>query len=59
MARLVAPLVVQLNVLLEPEATLAGFAAKELIVGLLPEFVVTVTFAVAVVEPAEFVAVSV
>jgi hypothetical protein len=33
MAMLVAPVVVQLKVLLEPEVTLAGVAVKELIAG--------------------------
>ena len=59
MATLVAPLTAQLNVLLEPEAILAGFALKELIVGLLGLLAVTVTLAVAVREPAALVAVSV
>jgi hypothetical protein len=36
MATLVAPLATQLSVLLAPEATLAGLAAKELIVGAEP-----------------------
>jgi hypothetical protein len=58
MAILVAPLVAQLNALLDPDAMLVGFAANELIVGLLPA-TVTVTVAVAVTEPAAFVAVSV
>ena len=57
MAMLVAPLVAQLNVLLEPEVMLAGLAVKELIVGPLPAF--TVTICVAVTEPAALVAVSV
>jgi hypothetical protein len=57
MAMLVAPLVTQLSVLLEPEVMLVGSAVKELIVGLLAAF--TVTFAVAVAEPAALVAVSV
>lgn len=56
-AILVAPLVVQLNMLLEPELTLAGLAVKELIAGLLPVF--TVTACVEVTEPAASVAVSV
>jgi hypothetical protein len=56
-ATVVAPLVDQLK-LLEPEVMLVGFAENELIVGLLPAaFTVTVT--VIVVEPTEFVAVSV
>jgi hypothetical protein len=53
----VAPVVDQLKVLLDPELMLVGFAAKELIVGLLPAL--TVTVSVEVVEPAELVAVSV
>ncbi|HTT34044.1 MAG TPA: hypothetical protein VMH48_10620 [Methylomirabilota bacterium] len=57
MAMVVAPLVVQLRVLLEPEVMLVGLAEKELIVGALPAFTVTVTFKV--LEPVEFVAVSV
>jgi hypothetical protein len=57
MATLVAPLVAQLNVLLDPDAMLVGFAANVLIVGLLDA--VTVTFAIAVTEPAVLVAVSV
>jgi hypothetical protein len=56
-AILVAPVVTQLSVLLEPELMLAGFAVKELIVGLLGAFTVTVT--VDVTEPAVFVAVNV
>jgi len=57
MARLAAPVAVQLSVLLEPEVMLVGFAVKELITGLLA--VVTVTVAVDVVDPVELVAVSV
>lgn len=57
MAMLVAPLVDQLSVLLEPETTPVGFAVKELITGLLVAF--TVTVVVEVVEPAAFVAVNV
>jgi len=57
MATLVAPVVAQLSVLLEPEVILVGLAVKELIVGLLAA--VTVTVSVAVVEPAVLVAVSV
>jgi hypothetical protein len=53
----VAPVVVQLNVLLEPEAMLPGLAEKELMVGLLAA--VTVTVAVDVTEPAALVAISV
>ena len=57
-AIVVAPLVAQLKLLLEPALILVGFAENELIVGLLPAaFTVTVT--VIVVEPAELVAVSV
>lgn len=57
MAMVVAPDVVQLNVLLEPELMLAGFAVKELIVGLVGAVTVTVT--VEVLDPAMSVAVSV
>jgi len=57
MAILVAPVVVQLSVLLEPEVMLAGLAVKELIVGLLAPF--TVTVSVDMAEPAALVAVSV
>ena len=57
MAMLVAPLVAQLNVLLEPELILVGLAVKALIVGLLPVLIVTVC--VEVTEPALLVAVSV
>jgi len=57
MATLVAPVVAQLNVLLEPEVILEGLAAKELIIGL-PD-VPTVTVSVDVAEPAVLVAVSV
>jgi hypothetical protein len=57
MAMLDAPLVAQLSVLLEPEVMLEGLAVNELIVGLLDA--VTVTIAVEVIEPVEFVAVSV
>ena len=42
MAMLVAPLVVQFSVLLEPEVIVVGLAAKALIVGLLAAFTVTV-----------------
>jgi hypothetical protein len=56
-AIVVAPVVVQLNVLLAPAAILVGFALNELIVGLLAA--ATVTLAVAVTAPAAFVAVSV
>ena len=57
MAIPVAPVVTQLSVLLEPELMLVGLAVKELIVGLLGAFTVTVT--VDVTEPAALVAVSV
>ena len=57
MATLVAPVVVQLSVLLEPEVMFVGFAEKESIVGLFVPFMVTVR--VDVEEPAEFVAVNV
>ena len=57
MAILVAPLVAQLNTLLEPELILVGLAVKALIVGLLPVLIVTVC--VEVTEPALLVAVSV
>ena len=57
MAILVAPVVAQLSVLLDPEVMLVGLAVKELITGLLAVF--TVTVAVEVVEPAALVAVRV
>ena len=57
MAMLVAPVVTQLSVLLDPEAILAGLAPKDVIAGLLGA--VTVTVAVEVTEPAALVAVSV
>jgi flagellar biosynthesis protein FliR len=57
MAMLLAPLVAQLNVLLEPEAMFVGLAVKELMAGLLAGF--TVTVSVEVVEPAALAAVSV
>jgi len=57
MARLVAPVDTQLSVLLEPEVIPVGLAVKELIVGLLDAF--TVTVAVDVIEPVALVAVSV
>jgi hypothetical protein len=57
MAILVAPLVDQFSVLLEPEFMLPGSAVNELIVGLASEF--TVTVCVVVTEPAASVAVSV
>ena len=58
-AMLVAPLVVQASVLLEPKTMLVGFAPNVLIVGLPGGFAVTVTVAVDVFEPTELVAVSV
>jgi hypothetical protein len=57
MAMLVAPVVDQLSVLLDPEEIVVGFAANEPIVGLLAGFTVTVTVDVA--EPLAFIAVSV
>ena len=57
MAIVVAPDVTQLSVLLDPELMPAGLAVKELITGF-PD-VLTLTTAVAVTEPVEFVAVSV
>ena len=57
MAILVAPLVAQLSMLLEPGLILVGLAAKELIVGMLAVF--TVTVSVDVTEPVVLVAVSV
>jgi hypothetical protein len=57
MARLVAPEVVQLSVLLEPELIEVGFAPKEVMVG--APGVAIVTVAVEVTEPAAFVAVRV
>jgi hypothetical protein len=56
-ATLVAPVVDQLSVLLEPEAMLSELAEKELITGLLAAATVTVTFDTA--EPAALVAVNV
>ena len=57
MAIVIAAVVTQLSVLLEPEAMLVGLAVKELIVGLPAAF--TVTVSVDVADPAAFVAVSV
>ena len=58
MAMLVAPVVTQLNVLLEPSLIVPGLAVNEVMTGLLTAaFTVTVT--VAVTEPDAFVAVSV
>jgi hypothetical protein len=59
MAMLVAPVVTQLNVLLEPEVTRVGLAVKELMVGVPDALAVTVTVAVELVEPEALVAVSV
>jgi hypothetical protein len=56
-AMLVAPVVVQLSVLLAPELIVVGFALKALIPGLPDAF--TVTVSVDVTEPLVFVAVSV
>lgn len=55
---LVAPVVIQLSVLLEPVVMLVGLAVKEVIVGLLGGGF-TLTVAVAVMEPAALVAVRV
>ena len=57
MAILVAPLVAQLNMLLEPDAMMVGLAVKEVMLGLPAVF--TVTVSVDVAEPALLVAVSV
>jgi hypothetical protein len=57
MAMLVAPVVTQFSVLLEPALILAGLAVNEPIVGLLRG--ITVMIAVDVTEPVAFVAVSV
>jgi hypothetical protein len=57
-AMLVAAVVAQLSVLLEPALTLVGFAVKEVTVGL-ADAAVTVTVVIEVVKPVEFVAVSV
>ena len=59
MAILVAPVVVQLSMLVEPELMLVGLAVKAVIAGFVPVLVVTVTVTVAVVEPEAFVAVKV
>jgi hypothetical protein len=56
-AMVVAPVVDQFSVLLEPEAMLGGVAVNEEMVGLVA--VVTATEMVVVVEPAELVAVRV
>ena len=55
---LVALVVAQLSVLLESALTLVVFAVKEVIVGS-TDAAVTVTVVIEVVEPVEFVAVSV
>lgn len=57
MARLAAPLVAQLSVLLDPEEIVVGPAVKLLIVGLPEAF--TVTVAVDVADPLALVAVRV
>ena len=57
MAMLVAPVADQLNVLLEPEVMVVALAVKELIVGMVGGFTVTVN--VEVLAPAVLVAVSV
>jgi hypothetical protein len=54
---LVAPVVTQLSVLLPPESMVVGFVLKEVIVGFVAAL--TVTIAVAVVEPEALVAVRV
>ena len=59
MAIVVAPVVVQLSVLLAPEVMLVGMAVNELMVGFDPVAAATVTLAVAVTEPEALVAVSV
>jgi hypothetical protein len=56
-ATLVAPVITQLRVLLEPEAMPVGLAVKEVIVGTPAAF--TVTVAADVAEPEALVAVSV
>jgi len=58
-ARLVAPVVVQLSVLVDPETILVGLAVKELIVGFGLLAALTVTVNVEVVELVALVAVSV
>ena len=58
MAMVVAPVVSQLSMLLEPELMLVGLAVNELIVGA-PAVVPTVTVAFMVFEPAALVAVKV
>jgi hypothetical protein len=58
-AILVAPLVTQFNVLLEPEAMLVGLAANEATVGAPGVVTLTVTVAIEVADPEALVAVSV
>jgi hypothetical protein len=58
-ARLVAPVVVQFSVLLDPETIFAGLAVNELIVGFGLLVAFTVTVRVEVVEPVALVTVSV
>ncbi len=57
MARLVAPVVAQLRVLLEPDVMLVGFAVKDVMTGLVGALMVMVR--VEVDEPAALVAVRV
>ncbi len=57
MAILVAPIVVQLSVLLDPETIPVGLAVKELIVGLVDGLTVRLSFDV--LDPEAFVAVNV
>ena len=57
MARLVAPVVAQLSVLLEPDVMLVGFAVKDVMTGLVGALMVMVSDEVD--EPATLVAVSV
>ena len=59
MATLVAPVVVQLSVLLDPELMLVGLAVNELIVGTPPPPLFTVTVAFEIADPEALVAVSV
>jgi hypothetical protein len=56
MAILVAPLVDQLSVLLEPKLMLVGLAVKELSVGGVCFLPGTVTITLAVAEPSELLA---
>jgi len=57
MAILVAPVVVQFKVLLDPETMPVGLAVKELITGLVDAFTVMLTFDV--LDPEALIAVSV